>query len=79
MWEVQFGTGREFMKSMYTDFYRRSGQGESVLDLAVALQETVKRMKTQTRVSRITGHLLCCMDHGFIRKRLSSEPCGLRV
>jgi CHAT domain-containing protein len=52
MWEVQFGTGREFMKSMYTDFYRRSGQGESVLDLAVALQETVKRMKEDPNKSQ---------------------------
>jgi CHAT domain-containing protein len=43
MWEVQLGTGRDFIKYMYKDFCRND-EG-SVVDLAVALQKTVKKLK----------------------------------
>jgi CHAT domain-containing protein len=44
-WEIQSGTAREYFTLMYMDILRRENGEGSVVDLAVALQKTVRKLK----------------------------------
>lgn len=63
MWPIASGAGRAFLKH-FSNNLRTSVEGESIVDLAVALQKTVKKLKTGPKAMKEPYYWSSFVLHG---------------
>lgn len=71
MWPIASGTGRPFLKHFSTNLHAGDDEEESIVDLAVALQKAVKKLKVRgPKAMKEPYHWASFVLHGawFYRK-----------
>lgn len=69
MWPIASGTGRKFLKRFSANLHT-GNDGESIVDVAVALQKAVKKLKTGPKAKKEPYHWASFVLYGawFYRK-----------